>query len=78
MIAALLGLIVAVIAGVVLIGLTVAAFGLMIGLVVGLVGLAFKLLPLVLVGWVVVKVVKHVERPRALSGADQRWLDSPM
>jgi hypothetical protein len=42
------------------------------------VALAVKLLPFLLVGWVVVKLVQQAEkRPRGiLSSADQRWLDS--
>jgi len=77
MIGALLGLIGALVVGVVVIAVVLAVLGLVFGLAVGLLGLVIKLLPIVLVGWVVVKLVQRAERPRgALSASDQRWLDS--
>jgi hypothetical protein len=73
MIGAIVGLIGALVVGVVLLAL----LGVVVGLVVGLLALAVKVLPIVLIGWVVVKLVQRAERPRGmLSAADQRWLDS--
>ncbi|MFL5540040.1 MAG: hypothetical protein ACJ8J0_13700 [Longimicrobiaceae bacterium] len=73
MIGAIVGLIGALVVGVVLLAL----LGVVLGLVVGLLALAVKVLPIVLIGWVVVKLVQRAERPRGmLSAADQRWLDS--
>ena len=73
MIGAIVGLIGALVVGVVLLAL----LGVVVGLVVGLLALAIKVLPIVLIGWVVVKFVQRAERPRGvLSAADQRWLDS--
>ena len=44
-----------------------------------LVGLAFKLVPFLLLGWLAVKLIRRVERPRrgVLSASDRAWLDSP-
>jgi len=73
MIGAIVGLIGALVVGVVLLAL----LGMVLGVVLGLLALALKLLPIVLIGWVVVKLVQRAERPRGvLSAADQRWLDS--
>jgi uncharacterized membrane protein YraQ (UPF0718 family) len=73
MIGAILGLIGALVVGVVVIGLVLAVFG----VAVGLLALVIKVLPIVLIGWVVVKLVQRAERPRGtLSASDQRWLDS--
>jgi hypothetical protein len=51
-----------------------------VGAVIGIVGslatfLLFKVAPVMLVGWVVVKLLDRRSRGR-LSAADQRWLDS--
>jgi len=77
MIGAIVGLIGALVVGVVVIAVVLALLGLVFGLAVGLLALAIKLLPIVLIGWVVVKLVQRAERPRGvLSASDQRWLDS--
>lgn len=77
MIGAILGLIGALVVGVVVIGLVLGLLGLVFGVAVGLLALTVKLLPLLLVGWVIVKLVQRSDRRRgALSAADQRWLDS--
>jgi hypothetical protein len=76
MIGAILGLIGALVVGVVVIGLVLGLLGLVFGLAVGLLGLALKLLPIVLVGWVIVKLVQRAGRRHdALGSSDQRWLD---
>jgi hypothetical protein len=57
----------------VVLGLLGAAFG----LVFGLAGfLLFKVAPVVLIGWVVVKLVGKSRHRRRISPADQKWLDS--
>ena len=77
MIGAIVGLIGALVVAVVAIGLVLGLLGLVFGLAVGLLALTVKLLPVLLVGWVVVKLVKRSERPaHVLSASDQRWLDS--
>lgn len=77
MIGAILGLIGALVVGVVVIGLVLALLGVVFGVAVGLLALTLKVLPILLIGWVVVKLVQRSERPRdALSKSDQRWLDS--
>jgi hypothetical protein len=77
MIGAIVGLIGALVVGVVVIGLVLALLGMVFGVAVGLLALTLKLLPILLVGWVVVKLVQRSVRPRAtLSRSDQRWLDS--
>ena len=85
MLSALVGLMVAGIVGLVVITVLLALVGAFFGLAFGLVGmvlaLAFKILPLVLVGWLVVKLVQRAERPglpggSRLSSSDQRWLDN--
>lgn len=73
---AILGFIGALVVAVVVIGLVMGALGLVFGLVAGLLALTIKLLPILLVGWVVVKLVQRSSRPKGLSAADQRWLDS--
>ena len=45
------------------------------GLAVGLLGLVLKVLPIVLIGWVVVKLIQRSERRRSLSSEERRWLD---
>jgi hypothetical protein len=77
MIGAIVGVIAALVVGVVVIGVVLALLGIVFGLAVGLLALAVKVLPIVLIGWLVVKVIQRAERPRgALSASDQRWLDS--
>ena len=71
MIGAIVGLVGALVVGVVLLAL----LGVVFGLVVGLLALAVKVLPIVLIGWVVVKLIQRSERNRALGGSDRRWLD---
>lgn len=63
--------------GIVVIGVTLAVVGAVVGLVFGLLALAVKAIPLLLVGLIVVKLIRASER-RQLSAyaADQRWLDS--
>jgi hypothetical protein len=81
MLSALVGLFVAGIAAFVVLAVLLAIVGVVFGLAFGLLGLvmtlAFKVLPVLLVGWLVVKLIQRGERPRSrLSASDRRWLDS--
>ncbi|MBB4634927.1 hypothetical protein [Longimicrobium terrae] len=63
--------------GIVVIGVTLAVVGAVVGLVFGLLALAVKAIPLLLAGLIVVKLVRASERRRlGVYAADQRWLDS--
>lgn len=65
------GLITLVVAGIVL-SIVGAVFSLTIGLASFLL---FKVAPILLVGWVVVKVFEKTRGGGSLSEADRRWLD---
>lgn len=65
-----IGLVTLVVAGIVL-GLIGTVFSLTFGLATFLL---FKVAPIMLVGWIVVKVVERVRDRDALSGSDHRWL----
>ena len=75
MIGAIIGLIGALVVGVVVIGVVLALLGVLFGLAVGILGFALKVLPIVLIGWVIVKLIQRSERRRALGSSDRRWLD---
>lgn len=65
------GLITLVVAGVVL-----GLLGVVFSLTLGLAGfLLFKVAPVLLVGWVVVKLVQKSRGGSALSDSDRRWLE---
>lgn len=73
MLSALLTLLVVGVVGIVVLGVVMALIGLAIGITTFLL---FKVVPILLVGWVVLKLVNRASRPRArLTAADQRWLD---
>ena len=81
MISALVGLLAAGIVGLVVLVVLFAVLGLVLGVVGMAVMLVFKVLPLLLIGWIVVKLVQSGERrslPRGprLSASDRAWLDS--
>lgn len=74
MLSALVTLFVLGVVGVVVFGVVLAVMGLAVGMVSFLL---FKVAPLLLVGWVVLKLVQRSQTKRhRLSDADQRWLDS--
>jgi len=76
MIGGLLKLIGGLVVGVVLLGVVMGALGLVFGLGVALLAFTLKVLPFLLVGWVVVKLVGGGSKPRSsISAADKRWLD---
>lgn len=79
MLSALVGVIVFGVVAFVALMVVLALVGVVFGVVGMLLTLALKLLPIVLVGWLVVKLVQRGERsgPRSrLSAADRAWLDS--
>lgn len=77
MILALIGIVLAAVAALVLIGVVMAVLGTLFGLVFGGLALLFKLLPVLLAGWVIVKLIQRAERPRgALCRSDAQWLDT--
>ena len=65
-----IGLVTLVVAGIVL-GIVGTVFSLTFGLATFLL---FKVAPIMLVGWIVVKVVERVRDRDALSGSDRPWL----
>jgi hypothetical protein len=83
MLSALVGLVVIAIVGFVVLTVLLAIFGMVFGLAFGLLAmaitLAVKILPLVLVGWLVVKLIQRGERGSSrarIPSSDRKWLDS--
>jgi hypothetical protein len=77
MIGALIKLLLVGVAAVVVLGVVLGIVGMLFGLAFGLVALAFKLAPLVLVGYVIFKLVERGNRRRGqISAGDRAWLDS--
>ena len=73
MLSALLTLFVLGIAGIVVVSLIFAV----LGMVMGIVGfLLFKVAPVLLIGWVVVKLIQRSNDRKRLTSADRKWLDS--
>ena len=68
----LVGLVTLVVAGIVL-----AVVGTVFSLTLGLAAfLLFKVAPILLVGWIAVKVFEKVKRRDEISEADRKWLES--
>ncbi|GMV04829.1 MAG: hypothetical protein AMXMBFR53_11090 [Gemmatimonadota bacterium] len=65
------GLVTLIVAGIVL-SIVGTVFSLTFGLATFLL---FKVAPILLVGWIVVKVVEKVRRSDSLSDADRKWLE---
>lgn len=58
------------------ISVILAVVGTVFSLALGLVTfLLFKVGPILLLGWLVLKVVDRVRRPKAISEADLKWLE---
>lgn len=75
--AALIGIVLAGIVALVVIGVALALLGMLFGLVFAALAAFFKVLPVLLVGWAVVKLIQRYERRRgSLRGADAVWLDT--
>lgn len=77
MLGTLITLLIAGFLGLVAISVVLAIVGAILSVTFGIVGfLLFKVAPILLVGWVVLKFVDRSRGRRRISAADQRWLDS--
>lgn len=57
-------------------GIVISVVGTAIGLTIGLASfLLFKVAPILLVGWIVVKVIQKSTSAGSLSDADRKWLE---
>ncbi|MBW3627874.1 MAG: hypothetical protein KY464_01135 [Gemmatimonadetes bacterium] len=63
--------------GFVAVSVVLGLMGAVFGLVFGLAGfLLFKVAPVILIGWVVLKIIGKSRHRDRISPADQKWLDS--
>jgi hypothetical protein len=77
MLGTLLTLLIAGFVGLIALAVVLAIVGAILSFTFGIVGfLLFKVAPLLLVGWLVLKLVDRGRGRRRISAADQRWLDS--
>ena len=77
MLGTLITLLIAGFLGLVALSVVLAIVGAVLSVTFGIVGfLLFKIAPILLVGWVVLKLVDRSRGRRRISAADQRWLDS--
>jgi hypothetical protein len=57
-------------------GIALAIVGTVFSITIGLTSfLLFKVAPILLVGWIVVKVIEKSKRGDSLSSADRKWLE---
>jgi FtsH-binding integral membrane protein len=77
MLSALLSLFMIGIVGLIVGSVVLAVIGAVFSVAFGLIGLLlFKVAPVLLIGWLALKLVERVRRPRSgISAADQKWLD---
>lgn len=76
MLSTLLMLFVIGIVGLVAVSVVLALVGVVFSVAMGVAGfLLFKVAPVLLVGWLALKLVQRVTGRRTISAADQRWLD---
>jgi predicted lipid-binding transport protein (Tim44 family) len=74
---ALIAIVLAGIALLMVIGVGIAILGALFGLVFAALAAFFKVLPLLIIGWVAVKLIRRFEGRRGtLRGADAAWLDT--
>ena len=77
MLGTLITLLIAGFVGLIAISIILAIIGGLLSVTFGIVGfLLFKVAPILLVGWVVLKLVERGKTRRRIAAADQRWLDS--
>lgn len=77
MLGTLITLLIAGFIGLIAISIVLAILGAILSVSFGIVGfLLFKVAPLLLLGWIVLKLVDRGRSRREISAADQRWLDS--
>lgn len=61
---------------IIVLGILLSVIGTVLSLGIGLAGiLLFKVAPLLLVGWVVLKLMDRSSGDKELSAADRRWLE---
>jgi cell division protein FtsW (lipid II flippase) len=59
------------------IGIALSLIGAVFGIAFGVAGfLLFKVAPILLVGWVILKVIDRARNRNRISASDERWLDS--
>jgi hypothetical protein len=76
MLGTLITLLIAGLVGLVAISLVLALVGALFSITFGILGfLLFKVAPILLIGWLVLKLVDRSRNRRQISAADQRWLD---
>lgn len=76
MLSTLLMLFVIGIVGLVAVSVVLALVGVVFSVAMGVAGfLLFKVAPVLLVGWLALKLVQRATGRRPISAADQRWLD---
>ncbi len=76
MIGALLTFLAMGIVSIVVVWIVLSVVGAVLSLTFGIAGfLLFKVAPIMLVGWVVLKLLSKVRGRGTLSGADQKWLE---
>lgn len=76
MLGALLTFFIVGLVGIILLSVALAVIGVLFSVTLGIVGvLLFKVAPLLLVGWLILKLVQRGQSRRTISAADQRWLD---
>jgi len=64
------------IVSIVVVWIVLSVVGALLGLTLGIAGfLLFKVAPVMLVGWAVLKLLSRVRGRSALSSADRRWLE---
>ncbi|MDR0787668.1 MAG: hypothetical protein LBG44_07355 [Gemmatimonadota bacterium] len=77
MLGTLIAILVAGMIGLVAISVVLAIAGAVLSITFGLVGfLLFKVAPVLLIGWFVLKLIDRSRNRRRISAADQKWLDS--
>lgn len=77
MLSSLLALLLLGLAGLLVASVVLAVIGLVFSIAFGVAGLLlFKVAPLLLVGWVVLKLVERARPARRIASADREWLDS--
>ena len=64
------------IVSIVVVWIVLSVVGSLLGLTLGIAGfLLFKVAPIMLIGWVVLKLLARVRNRGALSASDRRWLE---
>jgi uncharacterized membrane protein YvlD (DUF360 family) len=76
MLTALLSLFLIGLFGLVILGIVLAVVGVVFSMALGMAGFVlFKIAPILLIGWVILKLVQRSGSRSTLSSSDRRWLD---